>query len=90
MGDIGFPELVNVLIASLVLLVVMALAAYRWRVGHHKKRAYLWFDMVVLSLVGGVLIVMAMWLIDESEYVPADVLDQIDAEKISLTLVAKP
>lgn len=90
MGDIGFSELVNVLAASLILLVVMALAAYRWRVGNHKQRAYLWFDMVVLSLVGGVLIVMAMWLIDEREYVPADVLEKIDGEKVSFTQLTRP
>ncbi len=88
MDGIGLSELRDVVIASTVLLVVLSLAAFRWRKGHHEKRPYLWFDMVVLSLLGGVLIVMAMWLISESRDVPDDVIEKVGANKISLIVAS--
>ena len=86
MGEVGMTELVNVFVVSLVLMAIMSLAAFRWRKGHQQNRAYLWFDMIVLSLIGGVLIVMAMWLVGESKDVPQDVIEKVENGTTSLAV----
>lgn len=69
-------DLFEIFLASAGVLLLFALAAYRWRKGH-SDRPYLWFDMVIMSTVAGFVIVLAVWILETKNDVPVDVIDRI-------------